>query len=233
MSTANTPSLDSQKRSPQSPEGDNGIKRPVQSPEGDAAFQRAAPPKGKPAKTRRRLLPLAIVACALAVGGAGAWYWWQQQLSALPAGIANANGRLESEQVEIATKYSGRIATVLAQEGQMVDAGEVVARHGVVVTAVSPPAFTQALYMARRKGTVSLVGLPPGEFATPIFDVVLKRITLRGSIVGGRQDLSDALQFAAEGKVRATTHLRTLTDINDVFADLRAGKVDGRVVITM
>jgi propanol-preferring alcohol dehydrogenase len=87
--------------------------------------------------------------------------------------------------------------------------------------------------MARRKGTVSLVGLPPGEFATPIFDVVLKRITLRGSIVGGRQDLAEALAFAAEGKVRATISQADLTDINHVFADLRAGKVDGRVVITM
>jgi HlyD family secretion protein len=64
----------------------------------------------------------------VAVGGAGAWYWWQQQKLALPAGIAKANGRLESEQVEIAAKYAGRIAVVLASEGQMVDAGQVVAR---------------------------------------------------------------------------------------------------------
>ena len=52
-----------------------------------------------------------------------------------------------------------------------------------------------------RKGTVTLVGLPPGEFATPIFEVVLGRITIRGSIVGGRQDLAEAIAFAAEGKV--------------------------------
>jgi alcohol dehydrogenase, propanol-preferring len=105
--------------------------------------------------------------------------------------------------------------------------------HGVLVTAVSPPAFSQALHMARRKGTVSLVGLPPGEFATPIFDVVLKRITLRGSIVGNRQDLAEALAFATEGKVRATIHRTDLADINRVFADLRTGAVDGRVVVTM
>jgi alcohol dehydrogenase, propanol-preferring len=105
--------------------------------------------------------------------------------------------------------------------------------HGVLVTAVSPPAFTQALHMARRKGTVSLVGLPPGTFATPIFDVVLKRITLRGSIVGGRQDLAEALAFAADGKVRAAIRRADLADINQVFADLRKGTVDGRVVITM
>jgi propanol-preferring alcohol dehydrogenase len=40
---------------------------------------------------------------------------------------------------------------------------------------------------------VSLVGLPPGDFPTPIFDVVLKRITVRGSIVGTRKDLAEAI----------------------------------------
>lgn len=73
--------------------------------------------------------------------------------------------------------------------------------HGVLVTAVSPPAFSQALRMVRRKGTVSLVGLPPGEFPTPIFDVVLKRITVRGSIVGTRRDLDEAIAFAGYGPI--------------------------------
>jgi len=103
--------------------------------------------------------------------------------------------------------------------------------HGVLVTAVSPVAFQQALRLARRKGTVSLVGLPPGDFQTSIFDVVLKRITLRGSIVGTREDLAEAVAFAAEGKVRAHIHRAKLEDINQVFADLRAGRVDGRIVL--
>ncbi len=103
--------------------------------------------------------------------------------------------------------------------------------HGVLVTAVSPQAFRQAIDLARRRGTVSLVGLPPGTFAAPIFDIVLKRITLRGSIVGTRRDLAEALAFAAEGKVRAHVHAAQLTEINEVFDRLRAGRVDGRVVI--
>ena len=105
--------------------------------------------------------------------------------------------------------------------------------HGVLVTAVSPPAFAQAIHMTRRRGTVSLVGLPPGDFATPIFEVVLKRITIRGSIVGTRKDLAEAIAFAAEGKVRSHIHQARLEDINTIFADLKAGKVDGRMVITL
>jgi HlyD family secretion protein len=120
MSTAETTSLGSPKRPPQLPEGDTVRKGP------------APPPKGKQGKTRRRLISFVIVACVVALAGAAAWYWWQQQRNALPSGIAMANGRLEAEQVEIAAKYPGRIAAVLAREGQMVDAGEVVARMDTV-----------------------------------------------------------------------------------------------------
>lgn len=105
--------------------------------------------------------------------------------------------------------------------------------HGVLVTAVSIPAFAQALQMVRRKGTISLNAMPPGDFPTPIFDVVLKRITIRGSIVGTRKDLAEAVEFAAEGKVKAHIHKTALENINQVFSDLAAGKVDGRMVLTL
>ena len=103
--------------------------------------------------------------------------------------------------------------------------------HGVLVTAVSVPAFAQALQIVRRKGTVSLVGLPPGDFPTTIFDVVLKRLTIRGSIVGTRHDLAEALAFAGEGKVRAHIHTAPLEAINDIFAALKSGAVGGRMVL--
>ncbi|HXV22700.1 MAG TPA: HlyD family efflux transporter periplasmic adaptor subunit [Alphaproteobacteria bacterium] len=99
--------------------------RPAQA---DQAPKAPAPKKEAPRRKRRVLVPLLVTAIAIAAAAAGGWYWWQEQLRALPPGIAKANGRLEAERVEIATKYQGRIATVLAIEGQMVDAGEVVAR---------------------------------------------------------------------------------------------------------
>ncbi|HAH09299.1 MAG TPA: alcohol dehydrogenase AdhP [Alphaproteobacteria bacterium] len=105
--------------------------------------------------------------------------------------------------------------------------------HGVLVTAVSNSAFEQALGMVRRRGTVSLVGLPPGDFAVPIFPLVLNRITIRGSIVGTRQDLDEALAFAAEGKVKPHFCYERLEAINSIFARLEEGKIDGRVVLKM
>lgn len=105
--------------------------------------------------------------------------------------------------------------------------------HGVLVTAVSPPAFSQALSMVRRKGTVTLVGLPPGEFPTPIFDVVLKRITVRGSIVGTRHDLDEAIAIAAAGEVSVHCETTALERINNVLSDLRANRIDGRMVLDL
>lgn len=105
--------------------------------------------------------------------------------------------------------------------------------HGVLVTAVSTSAFNQAIGMARRHGSVVLVGLPPGEFPTPIFDVVLKAISISGSIVGTRADLQEALDFAAEGLVKATIHTGKLENINQILDQLRAGQIEGRVVLEM
>jgi alcohol dehydrogenase, propanol-preferring len=103
--------------------------------------------------------------------------------------------------------------------------------HGVLVTAVSTIAFKQAIGMLRRGGTCVLNGLPPGEFPVSIFDVVLNRYTVRGSIVGTRMDLEEALAFAAEGKVKATIETLPLESVNDVFMRLTTGKVNGRIVL--
>lgn len=108
---------------------------------------------------------------------------------------------------------------------------EIGGAQGVLVTAVSPIAFQQAMGMVRRGGTVSLNGLPPGDFPLSIFDTVLNGITVRGSIVGTRLDLQESLDFAAAGKVRATVETDTLDNINTVFDRMRHGQIEGRVVL--
>ena len=85
--------------------------------------------------------------------------------------------------------------------------------------------------MTRKRGTCVLVGLPPGEFPTPLFDVVANCITIRGSFVGNRQDMAEALGFAAEGKVKADIELQPLSAINTIFEPLRHGDVASRVVL--
>ena len=85
--------------------------------------------------------------------------------------------------------------------------------------------------MSRRGGTIVFNGLPPGEFSVSIFNVVLAGLTIRGSIVGTRQDMVEALDFYAAGKIKPTYSTRRLEEINDVFQEMRDGKIEGRVVI--
>lgn len=105
--------------------------------------------------------------------------------------------------------------------------------HGALVTAVSPKAMEQAYGFLRSKGTMSLVGLPPGFISLPVFETVLKRITVRGSIVGTRQDLEESLQFAGEGKVASHFSWDKLENINDIFNRMEQGKIDGRIVLDL
>ena len=104
--------------------------------------------------------------------------------------------------------------------------------EGVLVTAVAPKSFSQGVGMLARGGTMSLVGLPPGDFPLSIFDTVLQRKTIRGSIVGTRIDLAESLQFAAEGKVAAHYSTDSLDNINTIFDRMRDGAIDGRIVMT-
>ncbi|MDK1235356.1 alcohol dehydrogenase AdhP [Cronobacter turicensis] len=105
--------------------------------------------------------------------------------------------------------------------------------HGVLVTAVSPKAFAQATTMMRRGGTMVLNGLPPGKFDLSIFDMVLDGTTVRGSIVGTRKDLQEALDFAGHNKVAAEIAVEPLENINDIFDRMRNGKITGRIVVDM
>jgi alcohol dehydrogenase, propanol-preferring len=103
--------------------------------------------------------------------------------------------------------------------------------HGVLITAPSLSAFKQGVGMTRKRGTCVLVGLPPGEFPVPLFDVVANCITVRGSFVGTRHDMAETLAFAAEGKVKADIELQPLSAINRIFNRLEHGDVPSRVVL--
>ena len=68
-----------------------------------------------------------MAVAALLAGALGAGYWWFHSAAALPPGIASGNGRLEADQIDIDTKFAGRIAKLFVDEGDMVKAGQVVA----------------------------------------------------------------------------------------------------------
>jgi len=141
---------------------------------------------------------------------------------------------VDDAKLDLARKL-GATCTVNAMKTDPVEffKKEIGGAHGVLVTAVSPKAFSQAVGMVRRGGTVSLNGLPPGGFPLDIFNLVLNGITVRGSIVGTRSDLRDSIELAGVGKVKATVKAEKLDNINDIFHRMHEGKIEGRIVLDM
>jgi HlyD family secretion protein len=82
----------------------------------------------------------------LAGGGVLGWQFYQARLNALPPGFAAGNGRIESVQVDVTTKEPGRVETILVHEGDMVHAGQVVAKMDTV---------TMQAELARAQATVA------------------------------------------------------------------------------
>lgn len=141
---------------------------------------------------------------------------------------------IHAEKLALATKLGAEIALNATEVDPAAELQKQLGGvHGVLVTAVSPAAFEQAFGVLRSHGTMALVGLPPGKFAMPIFETVLKRITVRGSIVGTRQDLEEALDFAGDGAVAAHFSWDRLDNINAIFAQMEAGGIDGRIVLEL
>ena len=104
--------------------------------------------------------------------------------------------------------------------------------QAAISVAVNKVAFEQAYHSVKRGGSVVLVGLPNADIPVPIFDTVLNGISVKGSIVGTRKDMQEALQFAADGKVKAIISTAKLDEINEVFDRMEKGQINGRVVLT-
>ena len=103
--------------------------------------------------------------------------------------------------------------------------------HYAVVTAVSKVAFNQAVDSVRAGGRVVAVGLPSEMMDLSIVKTVLDGIQVIGSLVGTRKDLEEAFQFGAEGLVVPVVQKRPVSDVLDVFDEMEAGTIQGRMVL--
>jgi HlyD family secretion protein len=100
---------------------------PMVLPASDVVAARPALPAAAMRRSWRRWVRpgLLLLLLLLAVGGG---YWWLHPRAGLPPGIASGNGRLEADEIDIDTKFAGRIATLFADEGDLTKAGEILAK---------------------------------------------------------------------------------------------------------
>jgi len=116
------------------------------------------------------------------------------------------------------------------------DPAEAIQRLGgadvAVALAVSSESFDQAYRSLRRGGRLVCVALPAdGAMQVPIFDTVLNGVSIIGSIVGTRNDLTDVFALHAAGRTRVISIERKLDEVNHAIADVLAGTVPARVVL--
>jgi propanol-preferring alcohol dehydrogenase len=138
-------------------------------------------------------------------------------------------------------RLAKRLGAELAVNGREQNAPQVLQDkiggvHGAIVTAVAPQAFEQAIGMLRPAGTVCYIGLPGGkkdEIRTSISAITNWELSVRGSNVGTRLDLGEAVAFAANGLVTAKIKKVRLEEINAIFDQMRAGQILGRMVLKL
>jgi len=141
---------------------------------------------------------------------------------------------VQADKLDLA-KQLGATYTV---DASIQDATEAIQRLGgadvAIALAVHPSAIDAAFASLRRGGRLVLVSLPKdGQLQVPIFDTVLKGISIVGSIVGTRQDLAEVFALHAAGRTRVVAEERKLDDVNAAFADVLAGRTAARLVIRM
>lgn len=90
--------------------------------------------------------------------------------------------------------------------------------HAVILLAVSEKPFQQAVEYARPRGTIVAIGMPANAFLkAPVFETVVKMITIKGSYVGNRQDATEAVDFYARGLIKAPFKTVPLEELPKVF----------------
>ena len=144
---------------------------------------------------------------------------------------------VSDEKLQLARSYGAELMVNAATVDPVKEVKNAIGgTHGAVVTAVSAKAFEQSVGVLRNGGTVCWIGLPGGkqdEIRMAISSVVNGEISVRGSNVGTRQDLQEAIDFAANGLVRARIEKQPLEAINDIFARMKKGQITGRVVLDL
>ncbi|USW57271.1 Putative alcohol dehydrogenase, zinc-type, GroES-like superfamily, NAD(P)-binding domain superfamily [Septoria linicola] len=104
--------------------------------------------------------------------------------------------------------------------------------HAVILVAVNEKPFQQAAEYVRPRGTVICIGLPAGAYLrAPVFESVIKMVTIKGSYVGNRKDSSEAIEFFRRGLIKAPFKTVGLSELQKVYDLMHKGQIAGRYVV--
>jgi propanol-preferring alcohol dehydrogenase len=104
--------------------------------------------------------------------------------------------------------------------------------HAALVASAAKAAYDTAFRCVRPTGSLLVVGLPSEPICFPAIQMAGLEVHIQASSVGTRDDIRELLTMAAAGKIHSQITTRPLADANEVLAELREGRVSGRIVLT-
>lgn len=141
---------------------------------------------------------------------------------------------IEPSKVELATTLGADLAFDCSRRAPINRINQITGGvHGAFVAASSAKAYDHAFRLLRRGGTCALIGVPAEPISLTGFEMITREITVRGTIIGTRQDLREALQLVSEGKVRSIVEHRPLEDVTAAVEAMRDRRIAGRLLLTM
>lgn len=135
------------------------------------------------------------------------------------------------DKLELARKLGADVTINAASENAVKEMRGLGGMHKVIVTSAAKAAYDTALFGLRGNGKLMIVGMPADNISLPA--ILLREITVMASATGTREDLRELLDLAAAGKVRCKVETRRLEEINEIFDEMRQGKIPGRIVLKM
>jgi len=141
---------------------------------------------------------------------------------------------VEDEKLQLA-KDLGADHVIDARSGDRAEQLEALGGIDVALVTVPSPAAMHAAHAALNpNGRLVIVGLPAdNRLEIPVFETVLKGISVIGSLVGTRNDLEDCFALHAHGRTRVVAEARQLEDVNSCFEEVLSGRVPARLVFDM
>jgi alcohol dehydrogenase, propanol-preferring len=140
---------------------------------------------------------------------------------------------VEDEKLQLA-KDLGADHVIDARGDQLAETQALGGVDVAVVTVPSPAAMRAAHASLNPNGRLVLIGLPAdNKLELPVFETVLRGISVIGSLVGTRNDLAECFQMHAEGRTRVIAEPRQLEDVNECFEEVLAGRVPARLVFDL
>lgn len=138
---------------------------------------------------------------------------------------------LLDEKLELAREL-GADFTINARESDPVEEIQKLGGADAAISvATAPKAFEQAYQSLRRGGTLVFVALPADNTVElPIFETVLNAITVKGSIVGDRNDLQETYDLHADGHTKVIYERSKLDNVNEDIDAVLRGDVAARRV---